>query len=719
MARFYKTPYVQNIPDYGYELPFNEILAGLNQKQEKFDEVADLPDAINEQLLKITPYFSEDKEALQVYTSNLNKEMDDLIASVNGDYSKLGPQLKKISRKVNSDLNQGDLAQIQSNTEGAKKTLEAKNKLSTDDKGKGWDENYYNAFGSGKAFNEKSNKSYDPSKGVTPYTHEWVHSKAQELDEAKQVFDPLKADLIARGAIDVTTGMTTDKSLKEISMPKIYNAAYDSYKGISPNFKRELDYQFDNYVEQNPDGMINHIKSFEVMRNADFLASITDKNKRNIAIKNIEDHVDQLIDDGNIGALRELYGASYLAELGHSYIFKEDIKKSGFDSGFFGAFLQEEEENPYKYTTDELQSNGQNVLPVNTTDPIIGTVTFDANGQVKTTNGTVKWTLSENDAIKSETGKNYTDLITFTLPDGSTKEVTIDELFVLTDTDVKTSTSDDPFTSVNFNSLVNKAANKYKDYLTSEEYVETVSKKLQESQINLSGDPGSEYDLTPLTQKEFYDLTTDANKNLKQNTQFQSTFKSIGNWAESQSDRILTASNLENSYITTGKGNTTTLKGTAESLGYSVGEFTEVIAKNKISAISYDGSYIVKMPSKDGKTMHDIKIPMEKELQQFFDPIRKIYSAAMSRKPVTAITIPINGNNIQVNVRTRLNKNTRTYEHGYTIVNPNTGDEQDFDLSILLDSYTQNFYKYINPNGQGKSKNKKTYNSIYQQYGTR
>jgi hypothetical protein len=261
-----------------------------------------------------------------------------------------------------------------------KKTLEAKNKLSTDDKGKGWDENYYNAFGSGKAFNEKSNKSYDPSKGVTPYTHEWVHSKAQELDEAKQVFDPLKADLIARGAIDVTTGMTTDKSLKEISIPKIYNAAYDSYKGISPNFKRELDYQFDNYVEQNPDGMINHIKSFEVMRNADFLASITDKNKRNIAIKNIEDHVDQLIDDGNIGALRELYGASYLAELGHSYIFKEDIKKSGFDSGFFGAFLQEEEETPYNYTTDELQSNGQNVLPVNTTDPIIGTVTFDANG---------------------------------------------------------------------------------------------------------------------------------------------------------------------------------------------------------------------------------------------------------------------------------------------------------------------------------------------------
>jgi septal ring factor EnvC (AmiA/AmiB activator) len=123
MARFYKTPYVQNIPDYGYELPFNEILAGLNQKQEKFDEVADLPDAINEQLLKITPYFSEDKEALQVYTSNLNKEMDDLIASVNGDYSKLGPQFKKIARKVNSDLNQGDLAQIQSNTEGAKKNI--------------------------------------------------------------------------------------------------------------------------------------------------------------------------------------------------------------------------------------------------------------------------------------------------------------------------------------------------------------------------------------------------------------------------------------------------------------------------------------------------------------------------------------------------------------------------------------------------------------------
>jgi hypothetical protein len=104
MARFYKTPYVQNIPDYGYELPFNEILAGLSQKQEKFDEAVEKTEAVDDVIAKINALpvqYDEKDKIIKEYNAQVDALRDNLMEK--GDYANANRGIQKIAKTIVND----------------------------------------------------------------------------------------------------------------------------------------------------------------------------------------------------------------------------------------------------------------------------------------------------------------------------------------------------------------------------------------------------------------------------------------------------------------------------------------------------------------------------------------------------------------------------------------------------------------------------------------
>jgi hypothetical protein len=295
-----------------FKLPFNELLAGLSAKQKQFDTAEDEKNKLLEGLLKVNPYFQPHKDYLNKYTSDLYSNIDNLTNQYQGDISKALPEIKRMARKVNQDLTYGDLATINASTKGAQEYLKQKQDLS--DKGE-YEAMFDMGLSSGRGFNELSQLPFEQAiqdGKLRGFNYTGIHSKAKEQDEANKIFNVIETDAKENKWFNPKTGKWTSTRLEEIGRGKIYDAATSNYKALSPNFRAELDYRFNNAPQE------------ELIRGAsNYYMNVFGSAKDKSGVPAWQKQLELDLKSKDINHFKEVAKVNYLGELGEKYLTKK------------------------------------------------------------------------------------------------------------------------------------------------------------------------------------------------------------------------------------------------------------------------------------------------------------------------------------------------------------------------------------------------------------
>ena len=352
-----------------FELPFNELLAGLSAKQKQFDTAEDEKNKVLEELLKVNPYFQPHKDYLNKYSTDLYSNIDNLTNQYQGDISKALPEIRKMARKVNQDLTYGDLATINASTKGAQEYLKQKQELS--DKG-AYEAMYDIGLTSGKGFTELSQLPYEQAiqdGKLKGFNYTGIHTKADELTESDSIFSKIKADAAEGKWFNPNTGYWTSKGTEKIGREKIYTAAAQNYKSLTPNFRTELDYRFNNVSEE------------DLLKGAsNYYMNIFGSEKNKKGIPKWQEKLEEDLKNEDISHFKEIAKINYLGELGEKYLVQK-TKDESMPIVEWIKMKKEEEEN----TAPIIQPMNPTLNPNQITELAGGKITVDKNGILRKT----------------------------------------------------------------------------------------------------------------------------------------------------------------------------------------------------------------------------------------------------------------------------------------------------------------------------------------------
>tara|TARA_R100000664_G_scaffold34061_1_gene53721 strand:- start:20256 stop:24533 length:4278 start_codon:yes stop_codon:yes gene_type:complete len=243
-------------------LPFKELAMVGAHNKEKSDEGELLYNTLDQSLLKVKARGHAHQQILSDYSKNFDTQLSNIYDKHGGDYMKMIPDLKVLKNTLAKDVTQGNLATIISQAEQAGLHDEGLVELKGKEGGKYYDEDLYwqipgsagrdwvdaQMWGLVENPNQEGVWDFDfptgsenpyvtgEAKLPTAYSYSGHHHAAQEHDETKKVFDPIKTEVQQF----VQDGMTVETQSKTIN--RIYKAAMNDYGSLSSNYRSEIEY---------------------------------------------------------------------------------------------------------------------------------------------------------------------------------------------------------------------------------------------------------------------------------------------------------------------------------------------------------------------------------------------------------------------------------------------------------------------------------------------
>jgi len=257
----YMKPAEQPLLDTYVPLPFKEMSMAYATKQKEHDNAEELAGTLDDDILKVrasTPLHSRELGNIR---NNLDTDLAALVDKHGGRYADMVPELNKMKKNLDQDFQNGNLYAI-------KTTTKRKGKLDKDiqkEETKGsYSREYspylggegsfnsfygqgieYNDDGTSYEYSEDSNEGWalrpDGTRVLKTYEYKGLHKGAEQLKIANtQTFDKIKADL-TKWQQETKEGEMTSNELKQISLSKVYTAAFNDAKYYPDDFQQELD----------------------------------------------------------------------------------------------------------------------------------------------------------------------------------------------------------------------------------------------------------------------------------------------------------------------------------------------------------------------------------------------------------------------------------------------------------------------------------------------
>lgn len=348
-----------------FELPFNELLAGLSAKQKQFDEVDDTKNQMFDALLKVKPFYESDKQYLQQYQNELFTNVDNIINKYEGDLTKARPEIQKMARKINQDLTAGNLAAINYNTAEASKIMEEIAKAKEKQEfGK-----YSEVIGTIPNFYQRQQMqlqdALDAQGNLKRLGYSGIHRQANQELETNNLFSDVVADATQNKLYDWTTGKWKDSGAESITKGKIYSTALNAVNTglLSPNFQAELDY------------MTNTMSKEQLQNQANNFLNKLPVNVKNEIIKTYPNY------NENPNILKQFTKANHLGSQGERFSFTKTKFDEGIDMQYFKALMEEEE----KKKASQLQSFNNPIEAGEEIKTDLDNLEFDKSGKIKST----------------------------------------------------------------------------------------------------------------------------------------------------------------------------------------------------------------------------------------------------------------------------------------------------------------------------------------------
>jgi len=256
----YMKPANQPLLDTYVPLPFKEMSMAYAVKQKEHTDAETLAGTLDDDLLKVrasTPLHSKELGNIR---NTLDTELKELVDKHGGRYADMVPELNKIKTDLDRDFRDGSLYSIQETTKLKgkldKDIVKSENKTTYSDM-------YSPKLGAEREFTQfhnlglvqdaegKTTWSTDPDAGWTTtgdgrrildvYEYTGVHQGAEQTKIAnEQTFDKVKPD-IKSYQDETKEGKMTKSELKQVSLSKIYRAAYNDHTSYPDDFQQELD----------------------------------------------------------------------------------------------------------------------------------------------------------------------------------------------------------------------------------------------------------------------------------------------------------------------------------------------------------------------------------------------------------------------------------------------------------------------------------------------
>lgn len=319
-----------------FELPFNELLAGLSAKQKQFDEVDDTKNQMFDALLKVKPFYESDKQYVQQVQNKLSSNVDNIINKYQGDLTKARPEIQKLAREINQELTTGNLATVNYNTTEAAKIMEDVAKA-RQDKEFG---QYSEVIGQVPNFYQRQQMqlqdALDEQGNLKRLGFSGIHRQANQEVETNNLFTDIKADAVQNKLYDWNTGKWRDSGTESITKGKIYSTALNAVNTglLTPNFQAELDY------------MTNNMSKEQLQNQANNFLNKMPYNVKEQLMKAYPDYND------NLALLKQFAKANHIGAQGERFAFDKSKYSEGIDMAYVKGLMEEEE----KRKASQLQS---------------------------------------------------------------------------------------------------------------------------------------------------------------------------------------------------------------------------------------------------------------------------------------------------------------------------------------------------------------------------
>jgi hypothetical protein len=322
-----------------FELPFNELLAGISAKQKQFDEVDDTKNKIFDDLLKVKPFYESDKQYVQQVQNKLSTNVDNIINKYQGDLTKARPEIQKLAREINQELTTGNLATVNYNTAEAAKIMEDVAKA----KEKQEFGQYSEVIGQFPNFYQRQQMqlkdALDEQGNLKKLGFNGIHRQANQELETNNLFTDIVANAVQNKLYDWNTGRFTDSGTEAITKGKIYSTALNAVNTglLTPNFQAELDYISNNMSKEQLQNQANN-----------FLNKLP-ANVKNQIIKDYPNY------NENPNILKQFTKANHVGSQGERFAFTKTNYDEGIDNTYFDRLLKQEEEKSARELTSTVE----------------------------------------------------------------------------------------------------------------------------------------------------------------------------------------------------------------------------------------------------------------------------------------------------------------------------------------------------------------------------
>lgn len=229
MGRFYQTAQPQFVEDIMFQPPWQLAAKALETKQKGYDNALESTELVRN-LLDVE-HLNFDKDKVKEIKNKYNTKVDDIVDQISKDpnnYNKMLPAIKKLSREIGSDRQEGDISSITRRATDWKKWMEDNKDLSktdTDTYNKLAD-HWYKDISSRSQ--EDINATFSGKKGI-----------ARPDINSKEMLNVLKE--FKENATEVSNGRYKINN-KWLTEDEVAQAAYDIYMS-NPNIQGYLNQQ--------------------------------------------------------------------------------------------------------------------------------------------------------------------------------------------------------------------------------------------------------------------------------------------------------------------------------------------------------------------------------------------------------------------------------------------------------------------------------------------